>query len=82
MFLRSLVLRRPSLFKEQLRERCANGATIAEQLAAQPFHQMGNRGSIIDLACSQAAGKPLASITRGQVQLLRQRTSPCWTWPV
>src|SRR5215469_7230783 len=57
-----------SLFKEQLRERCGNVATIAAQLAAQPFHQVGNRGSIIDVACSQTAGKPLASIIDGQVQ--------------
>ena len=57
-----------SLFKEQLRERCGKVATIAEQLAAQPFHQVGNRGSIIDVACSQTAGQQLASTTLGQVQ--------------
>ena len=68
MFLRSRVKRRPSLFKEQLRQGSGNVAAIPKQFAAQPFRQLRNRLPIIDVAGSQTTSQQLASIIDGQVQ--------------
>src|SRR5579863_290750 len=56
------------LFKEQLRERSGDVATISKQLATQPLDQVRHRSAIIDLAGSQTTRKPLASIIDGQVE--------------
>jgi hypothetical protein len=63
-------MRRPSLFKEQLRQRSRNVAAIAKELASQVFHQSWNRSAIIDVAGSQTISQQLTSITRGQVQFI------------
>src|SRR5579859_5619790 len=50
------------LFKEQLRQGSRDVAAIPKQLAAQVFHQLGDRSPIIDIARRQAARQQLASV--------------------
>ena len=57
-----------SLFKEQLRQGSGNVAAIPKQLAAQSFHQLGNRSAIIDIAWRQATGQQVTAIIDGQVE--------------
>ena len=71
-----------SLFEGQLRQGSRNVPTIPDQLAAQPFHHLRNRSTIIDVAWSQAAGKPLASVIDRQVQLeAKEPTHACLAAP-
>ena len=69
MFLRSRVMRRPSLFKKQCGQGGRNGAAIPKQLASQPCHHLRDRRPIIDVTWSQAASQQLTSIIHGQVEL-------------
>src|SRR5947208_1042949 len=57
-----------SLFKEQLRQRGANVATIPEQLAAQMFDHAGHRIAIVHVPWSQATGQQFSLIVDGQMQ--------------
>lgn len=57
-----------SLFKEQLRERSRDVATIPEQLAVQLFDQARNWSAIIGVAWRQATRQQFASVIDRQMQ--------------